>query len=214
MLEFRLRSASWLECKLLKASWLAPSSCCQVTTETRSSVCQRTQCARLFTSRSPPCSVELTLQSWWCWSVSERLRWRRETPRCTGVPCSPSCRPPPRSGTSSSACPCHLGRELQFSAGDTKQTNRWLRLRGLTAALALLSDTVRAVRWGGSGWSGRWSAGAGATGSPAAPRASAPEPQAAPCGWCRQRCVWSGPRPVRRKEEEEEAIKSRRLGTT
>lgn len=53
MLEFRLRSASWLECKLFKASWLVPSSRCLVTTGTqRSSVLpEDTMCK---TAWSPP----------------------------------------------------------------------------------------------------------------------------------------------------------------
>lgn len=52
------------------------------------------------------------------------------------------------------------------------------------------------VHRGGPGWSGRWSAGVWAGGSPAAPRASAPEPRGGLCGWCRRKCAWWGPRPA------------------
>lgn len=45
------------------------------------------------------------------------------------------------------------------------------------------------VHRGGPGWSGRWSAGVWAGGSPAAPRASAPEPRGGLCGWCRRKCA-------------------------
>lgn len=53
MLEFRLRSASWLECKLFKASWLVPSSRCLVTTGTQRSgvLPEDTMCK---TAWSPP----------------------------------------------------------------------------------------------------------------------------------------------------------------
>lgn len=58
----------------------------------------------------------LTLQSWWCWSVSQQLHWQREIPQCTDVPCSPSCNHLLQSGTFSSVSPYHLDRQLQFSA--------------------------------------------------------------------------------------------------
>lgn len=161
----------------------------------------------------------LTQCFWWYLSGYGPLRWLRESPQCKDEPCWFSSHFLPQSGTFYICGQCPLGKASRCAGGVKINTLRllssWRMLKNVSFfknephflcsqsfSGTLLPEKLQyymlLIPPGASCWSRKLCRGVEAAGFGRGPRASAPVPQAARCGWCRHRFGSQCPRPRHR----------------
>lgn len=161
----------------------------------------------------------LTQCFWWYLSGYGPLRWLRESPQYKDEPCWFSSHLLPQSGTFYICGQCPLGKASRCAGGVKINTLRLLTAVRIKTCFILQERTTfslltklfrHLIAWkapilhpplippGASCWSRKWCRGVEAAGFGRGPRASAPVPQAARCGWCRHRFGSQCPRPRHR----------------